>query len=246
MNNLIKAFLTCSVVAALQQVGQAQITFSSSSSTTSWAGAPIYTSLPNSALFGATTGQGDPTITGATGVLGETFTPSSSFTLSSFSLLMRISTAGTYAVDIYDLGPAGTVSVTSSTASYTPSSSPLLAFTMPFAASGEVQGKFTVGGVFAGKISFAANEEYTLEVLTPSGNGPNGFLWYRSSTADPGGQMFSGGSSTGIRDTLAENGQASGAPMTGALAFYSVPEPSTFALFGIALAGGALARRRKN
>jgi hypothetical protein len=51
--------------------------------------------------------------------------------------------------------------------------------------------------------------------------------------------MFSSGdglnsAAAGVRNTLATNGQAGGAPRTAALALYSVPEPGTLVLMGLA------------
>ncbi len=230
----------CGGVALMMALGgtaQAQITFSSGGSLTAWNGAPVYVSLANGSLGGATTGQGDATITGAYGVMAETFTPSSSFTLGSISLLMSVNniTANTYQVNLYDLGPAGTVSVSSSAATYTPGTSLFSQNTVTFSATsgGEVQGTFTLPTV--DQVTLNANEEYAVEVWNPSADGSAGVTWFRGSTADPGGQMFSGGDATLARATLAANGQAGGAPRTGALALYTiapVPEPSSTALIG--------------
>src|ERR1700678_705294 len=77
-------------MAALCGMAHAQITFSSGGSTTAWNGTPVYESLANSALSGATTGQGDQTITGTYGLMAETFTPSSTFTLGSFDILLGV------------------------------------------------------------------------------------------------------------------------------------------------------------
>ncbi|HLX69125.1 MAG TPA: PEP-CTERM sorting domain-containing protein [Verrucomicrobiae bacterium] len=240
MKHLLKVFLTCSVVAGLHQAAHAQVSYSSSTTITSWAGVPIYTSLANSALSGASTAQGDPTITGANGVLAETFTTSGAFTLGSFNVLLSVNNAGTYGVDLLDLGPAGTVSVSSASATYTAGTmlfSDTVALTGP---AGAVQGMFSLSG--ADRVSLLANEEYALEILTPTALGQNGVTWFRGSTADPGGQMFSGGDSAGTRNTLAGSGQAGGAPRTGALALYTVPEPSTAALF--CLGGLALLKKK--
>ena len=253
----------CGGVAALMTLcgaAQAQITFSSSANTATWNGTPVYTSIANSGLSGASTGQGDATITGTYGLMGETFTTSSSFTLGSFSILLGVNniSSPTYIVDLYNLGPAGTVSVSSSTASYDPyTSSPSsisLAFsdTVTFAATstGEVQGLFSLSG--ADQVALSANEEYALEILNPTADGSAGLVWYRGSSADPGGQMFSSGdglnsAGNGVRNTLAGNGQAGGAPRTGALALYAVPEPGTLTLMGV---GGLMSlfaiRRQKN
>lgn len=238
-------------------VAQAQITFSSGGSLTAWNGSPAYVSLANSSLSGATTAQGDPAITGTYGLMAETFTPSSSFTLGSFALLLgvnNVSTA-TYTISLYNLGPAGAVSVSGASASYnpfTPSPSSLTSafsdtVTFSAASSGEVQGTFSLPT--ADQVILSANEEYALEIWTPAGDGQNAITWYRSSTADPGGQMFSNGDAansagSGTRLTLSGSGQAGGAPRTGSLALYAVPEPSTLALLCLGLLSAVSLRRR--
>ena len=248
----------CGGIAALTAlcgVSQAQITFTSGGSLTAWNGSPTYTSLANSALGGATTGQGNPTITGSFGVLSETFTPTSSFTLASFNILIGVNnvTSPTYTINLYNLGPAGTVSVSASGASYNPSASSPATISLAFSdtvtfsggSAGAVQGAFTLAG--ADQVALSANEQYALEILTPSADGNAGVTWFRGSTADPGGQMFSGADGNGIRNTLVGNGQAGGAPRTGALALYAAPEPGAFVFLGL---GGALSllviRRRRS
>jgi hypothetical protein len=237
---------------------QGQITFSSGGSLTAWNGSPVYTSIANSSLSGASTGQGDATITGTYGLMAETFTPSSGFTLGSFDILLGVNniTSSTYQIDLYDLGPAGSVSASSSTATYDPStSSPStlkldFSDTVTFAGSsgGEVQGTFTLAT--QDQAALAANEEYALEIWTPSADGASGVTWYRNggSPVDPGGQMFSSADAiNNARATLAGNGQAGGAPRIGGLALYAVavPEPTTMTLAGLALVAGAWSARRR-
>lgn len=261
ISNKIGAFFaSMAVLAASCDLAQAQITFASGGSLTAWNGTPVYTSIPNSGLSGATTGQGDPTITGTYGILGETFTPSSSFTLGSFAILLGVNnpTFPTYIVNLYNLGPAGTVSVSSSTATYNPYTPLPAGISLSFSdtvtfsggSGGTVQGTFSLP--VADRVSLLAGEEYALEILTPTNDGPNGITWFRGGAVDTAGQMFSGGdglnsNGNGARNTLAGNGQAGGAPRTGALALYTVPEPGTLALMGL---GGFLSmlaiRRRKS
>jgi hypothetical protein len=203
-------------------------------------------SLSNANLGGISS-QSDPAITGTFGVLGETFTPGSSFTLGSFSVMGQVSTTAIFQLHLYDLGPAGTVSVSSSAATYTPGTDLFSVNSVALTATGgEVQGQFNLDP--ADQVNLSANEEYALEIWTPTAIGQNGFIWFRGSAADPGGQMFSDANSTSARATLAANGQAGGAPRTGALALYAaapVPEPGTYALFGGGLAMLGLIRRFK-
>ncbi len=248
MKRLLRMMLNLIVVGALHQAARAQIIYTSSTATTAWAGTPFYKSLPNNLLSTALTAQGDPAITGVNGVLAESFTNGTPITLGSFSLLMGVNSAGTYRVDLIDLGPIGMVSTTSATATYTPSGSPVFSDTIALPASGKVQGMFTLAG--ADQVTLTVGEEYALEILTPPALGPNGFVWYQNGTNDPGGQMFSSGDSSGARNTLFANGEATANPhtfRTAAMALYiAVPEPSMPALGALAFVVGMWLRRRKS
>lgn len=246
MKKLLLAILAAGVLGGTAQAG---ISYSSSANLAAWEGTPFYTSISSANLSSAATAQGDPTITGNYGVMAEMFTPTSAFSLASFNVLLSINNPGTYQFHLYDLGPAGTVSPSTSSATYTPGTDLFSGLSLSLSSSGgEVQGQFTLSG--ADQVSLAANESYALEIWTPTANGSAGITWYRlpsSPPNDPGGQMFSAASETGARNTLAGNGQAGGAPRTASLALYAVPEPSTLALAGLGLAAGSLLlRRRKN
>jgi hypothetical protein len=246
MKTFFRVSIACAgILASLSARGG--VSFSSTATGSAWNGSPTYVSVPNASFATLTVAQGDPAITGANGILSEIFTPASGFTLDSFGLVMQVSFAGNYGIHLYDLGPANTVSVSSSAATYTPGADLFSGLSISLSTTpGSVQGLFTLSG--ADQVSLLANEQYALEIWTPSGNGQNGFLWYRSSLGtqlDPGGQMFSDGDDTQARKTLVGNGQAGGAPRTGGLAIYSVvPEPSVVTLIGL---GGLalLIRRRK-
>ena len=248
MNNQIKTLVIVSALALATSV-QASVSFSSGGSLTVWNGTPVYVSLVNASLSGASTGQGDAVITGTYGLMAETFTPSSTFTLGSVSMLMSVNniTDNSYQIHLWDLGPAGTVSVSSSAATYTPVTSLFSDTSISFTSTsgGEVQGTFTLP--VADQVTLNAGEEYAIEIWNPTADGSAGVTWFRGSTADPGGQMFSGGDAVGgARNTLAANGQAGGAPRTGALALYQVPEPASMTLMGLGMLAGLIFIRRRN
>jgi hypothetical protein len=233
MNAFLRITTLCAGLFTL--AAQAGVSYTANPTGAAWIGSPNYVSANNANFATLSTAQGDPAITGANGVMAETFTPGSSFVLASFNLVMQITLATNFSIHLYDLGPAGTVSVNSSAATYTPGADLFsgLSFS-PATTTGSVQGQFALSG--ADQVALLANEEYALEIWSPAG-AQNGFLWYRGSIADPGGQMFSGGDDTTARNTLAGNGQAGGAPRTAGLALYStvVPEPSAIALCGLGL-----------
>jgi hypothetical protein len=252
MKTSIKTLAICGGIAASAAflgTAQAQITFANSGGTlSSWLGTPNY----STSLSGLSV-QGDATITGTYGLMAETFTPSSGFTIGSFSFIMSVnSTAPTYYVNLLDLGAAGSVSVSAGAATYGPTTgdvgTTLFNDTVSFSgiASGEIQGTFTLPS--ADQVALSSGEEYALEIWTPSANGAAGVTIYRGSVADAGGQMFSGADAVaGARLTLVGNGQAGGAPRTGAMALYAapVPEPASIALFGLGGLASLVALRRK-
>lgn len=249
MKTSLKLLGISGVILATGSLAQAQITYSTLGSVSTWAGTPVYTSTTPA---NASTPQGGLAITGTSSVLSETFTTSSSFTLASFSLLDQFqSAASAYTVNLYDLGAAGSVSVSGATATYGPGTSDVgtLLFSDSVSvttSSGEVQGVFSLAG--ADQVTLNASEEYALEILSPTADGQNGFVWYRGSVADPGGQMFAVANSANARVTIGAAGLAGGSPRTGSLALYApVPEPGTLALMGL---GGVMslfvARRRKS
>lgn len=250
------AICSCALVLAAFNA-QAQITYSSGDSLSTWNGTPDYTSMNNANLADAQNAQGSPTITGSYGVIAETFTPTTSFTLGSFAILLDVTaiTSPTYTINLYDLGAANTVSVSASSASYNPYTPSPAGITLDFSdtvtfaatSGGQVQGTFTLAA--ADQTLLAANEEYALEILIPSADGHNGVEWFRgaSEDIDPGGQMMVSADAAGERDTLVTDGQTGG-QRTGALALYAVtpvPEPSSLALIGAGIMALGTIRRFK-
>ncbi|HXS67262.1 MAG TPA: PEP-CTERM sorting domain-containing protein [Candidatus Polarisedimenticolia bacterium] len=246
MNYSLRLLTGIAGISLAAMTAQAGVSYSSTATGTAWNGSPVYTSIPNSS-FGTVsggTGQSDPTITGSFGVMAETFTPTSSFTLGSINTVLSINAAGTYQLHLYDLGPSGTVSVSSSTATYTPGTDLFSGLSLSLATATQAQGTFSFSG--PDQVSLQANEEYAFELWTPSSVGQNGVLIFRASGADPGGQMFSAPDAAGARGTLAAEGQAGGAPRTAGIALYAtaVPEPSMFVLGVLGVAALWAFRRR--
>src|SRR5262245_6926562 len=102
MKNLTKALMFLCTSAAFYQA-QADLTFSTSSTVSSYLGTPFYTSAAASA---ATVAQGNPSLgTGAANyVLSETFTPVSNVTLNQINILGGVSTANTtLTLHLYDV-----------------------------------------------------------------------------------------------------------------------------------------------
>jgi hypothetical protein len=243
--------LTVMGVATLCGTARADLSYTTSANIASFAGTPAYmTSLSGLSA------QGQPAQTGTFSVLAETFTPSTGFTLGGFNIISGGGLNNVIGVHLYDV----TLSLTSnngttlngSGATYPAGGTDLfgngagLSFTIGTTA--EVQSEFTLNnGTTSDLVALTAGHTYALEFWTPSADTQNGFLWYRGSTADPGGEGMTTGDSTTARITLASAGLAGGAPRTFADALYAAqtPEPSTFALMGIGSAMGAFFFRRK-
>jgi hypothetical protein len=89
---------------------------------------------------------------------------------------------------------------------------------------------------YGDQVILASNHTYALEVSVPSAAAPGGaggFNWFKSGTADPGGQAM--GSVNALdpntaHQTINALGQAGGAPRTFALALYGIPAATNQAL----------------
>jgi PEP-CTERM motif len=245
--------LTVMGVATLCGTARADLSYSTSANITSYLGTPTY----STAIAGATTAQGQPTQTGTFSVLSETFTPTSGFTLGGFNILSGGGLGNVIGVHLFDV----TLSLTSnngtvlngSGATYPAGGTDLfgngagLSFTISTTA--EVQSVFTLNnGTTSDLVPLTAGHTYALEFWTPAVDTQNGFLWYRGSTADPGGEGMASGDSSAARVTLASAGLAGAAPRTFADALYAAtatPEPSTMALLALGGVAGAFGLRRK-
>ena len=248
MNHSLRFLTAIAGISLVATTAQAGASFSFTPTGTAWNGSPNYTSVNNAnfSTISGGTGQGDATFGGTAtfGVMAETFTPTSAFTLGSINTVLAVNTPATYQIHLYDLGAAGTVSVSASAATYTPGTDLFSGLSLSLSATGgEVQGTFSLTG--GDQVSLLAYEEYAFELWTPVAAGTAGVTIFRGSVADPGGQMFSAGDSAGARNTLAGNGQAGGAPRTAGLALYAVPEPTAFALAAMGAAGLLAFRRRR-
>jgi len=240
------------LLAAATLTAKADLTFSTSGTTTSWLGTPDYASILSANLGTATVAQGNPALgTGSTGfVLSETFTPSSSFTLGSIGILGGVSAANTtLSLHLYNVTG---VDKQASSAFYFPGTDLLgngsgLSFTV--ASTGEAQYIFSFSnGSTLDQVALTSGQTYALEIWTPQAVGQNNFQWYRAGVVDTQGQMMGSGDPSGSvsRNTIAALGLAGGSPHTASVAVYGVPEPTAMALLGIGALVGTFRLRRQS
>jgi len=249
-----KYILAGAAVMALCGTAKADLSFSTSTTTASYLGSPIYTSV---AAGSASTAQGNATVvTGSANLaLAETFTASSSYNLGQIDILGGVNAANTtLSLHLFDITGGSGVTlalITNSSGYYFPGKDLLgggsgLSFTV--ASTGEKQYVFSLDNdTTSDQVSLTASHVYALEIWTPVAYGQNGFQWYRGAAVATDGQMM--GSTNAVssysRNTLAALGLAGGAPRTASLALYAVtvPEPATMALVGLG-AFGLLALRK--
>jgi hypothetical protein len=249
----------------LGDAAHADLSVTASTTTSSYVspaglGSAAYVSV---AAASATTAQGQPSAASSgtvDTVLSETFTPSTSYTLAGFDLLLSGINGVTVGVQLYDVTTALSSSNGSTTqssgATYNPNTAPLtdlfgggagLSFTTP-GESGAYQEVFSLSnGTTYDQVSLVAGDTYALELLTPATSGTAGNVnWVRGGAVATDGEMMGAHDASAARLTLSTLGLAGGAPRTGSLATFAVapaPEPTTFALLGGALVVGGLLRR---
>src|SRR5689334_3948412 len=159
---------------------QADLSFSTSPTVSSYLGTPFYTSLPAAS---ATVAQGNPTLANgaANFVLSETFTPVSTVTLGGINILGGISNPNTgLTVHLYDVTG---VDKQGSSAFYNPGTDLFgggsgLSFTV--APAGETQWIFSLSnGSTSDQVTLTGGNTYALEIWTPAAVGQNSVQWYR-------------------------------------------------------------------
>jgi hypothetical protein len=240
--------LVAGLLVALVMPSRADLSFSTSTTVSSWLGAPFYTSV---AASSATVAQGNPSLgSGAAAfALSETFTPVSSVILGQINILGGVSAAGTtLSLHLYDVTG---VDKQGSSAFYFPGTDLFgggsgLSFTVT--PTGQQQYIFSLSnGSTLDQVSLTGGNTYALEIWTPAAVGQNNFQWYRGGVVATDGQMMgSHDALTSVsRNTIAALGLAGGAPRTGSLALSVVPEPSSFALMGLGALFGTFVLRRK-
>lgn len=250
---------------AMSSAGMASITYSTSTYTAgSYNGTGITGTLQQSSTAPGGSGdsaQGFPTPDQnennmSYGMLGETFTAASNYTLTGFAVENAGESGNTVTVQLFNLSTgtnAGNVNPVSagqygsnngtfqngSGANYNPSGlTDLLGGgsgdTFTTTANSETEGDFSLSA--GDQPTLIAGDIYALEFLIPfngatglytGNNGGSSYILYRDSVADPGGQGM-GDHDTNLDDrlTLTSEGLAGGAPRTFYLALYGTATPT--------------------
>ena len=184
---------------------------------TSFDGAPSY----QTSVTGQTPQQA--TVTGSFADLSETFTPSTTFTLGSVSILGSLANTNATPVimRVVTIGTSGGTAFNSSSDAFYFPGSELLGGGSGLNITGGGSGGTTkqinfplTNGTTNDRITLTGGTQYALEFYMPSA-AVTELTWQRTSNADPGGQGFGSHDATNgsvSRNTLAAQGYAGGAP----------------------------------
>ena len=209
---------------------------------TSWLGTPTFETAASPTTFTTAEGNFGTGGTAGNGALAQSFELSSGGTLSTLQLYLAGS-AITYKVELFDLGAYPASGYPSTTASFTPgTANDLLTAGDSFTYNGGAGGASSIAQLtFSGadaSITLLPGELYALEIDPTTA--ATASQWVRDGVQTVNGQAYRGaGTTTGaLNGAIRDFGFA--ATVT------PVPEPTSLALLGGALAAAGFIRRRKS